>query len=56
MTILGTGTLAVVNGMDEATFTTAALGLDSLSITAVYDGDGTFAGSTSSVLTQMVNS
>ena len=47
------GTVALVNG--QATFTTAALGGGRHSITAVYSGDATNAGSTSAVLTQVVN-
>lgn len=50
-TALGTGTLA----SSIATFTTAALAVGSHSITAVYGGHGTFAGSTSA-LTQTVRS
>ena len=54
-TLLGTGTLSVVNGIDQATFTTSALALGSHSLTAVYGGDGTFAGSSSMPLTQTVS-
>jgi hypothetical protein len=42
---LGTGTLAVVGGMDQATITTTLLPGGSDTITATYGGDGTFAGS-----------
>ena len=53
-TVLGTGTLS---GSPTATTTlsTNALAVGSHPITAVYNGDNTFAGSTSSVLTQTVN-
>ncbi len=51
-TILGSGTL---NGTGVATFSTAALSAGSHSITAVYRGDSNFNGSTSTVLTQVVN-
>ncbi len=50
-TTLGTGTLA--GGV--ATFTTTALTQGSHPITAMYNGDPTFAVSTSTVLTQVVN-
>jgi hypothetical protein len=40
-TVLGTAPLHVVHGVDRAMFTTAALGLNSHTITAVYDGQGT---------------
>lgn len=49
-TTLGTGTLS--DGV--ATFTTASLSVDSHSISAVYGGEGAFAGSTSSVLNQAI--
>ena len=48
---IGSGTLS--GGM--ATLMTSALNAGTHSITAVYGGDTTFAGSTSSVLTQTVN-
>jgi uncharacterized repeat protein (TIGR03803 family) len=40
---------------DVATLTTTALGVGTHSITAVYDGNASFSGSTSSVLAQVVN-
>ena len=49
---LGTGTL---NTSAQATFTTTALTVGSHSITAIYDGDANFAGSTSAVLSQVVS-
>ncbi|MDE2242896.1 MAG: Ig-like domain repeat protein [Bradyrhizobium sp.] len=49
---IGSGSLA---GNGTATVTTSTLALGSHSITAVYGGDGNFVGSTSSILTQMVN-
>jgi len=51
-TTLGTGTL---DGAGHATFTTSALTVASHSITAVYGGDPSFSGSTSSAITQTVN-
>ena len=42
-------TLAVVNGLDEATFTTSSLSAGSHSIEATYKGDNTFASTSSSV-------
>src|SRR5439155_400115 len=55
LTSLGTGTLAVVNGLDQATFSTAALSVASHTITASYGGDGNFTTSTSSAVSQTVN-
>jgi hypothetical protein len=54
-TPLGTGTLAVIAGVDQATWSTAALAVATHPITAVYAGDGTFPGSTSGILNQVVN-
>src|SRR5262249_54982467 len=51
-TTLGTGAL---NGTAMATFSTSSLTVSGHSITAVYAGDASFAGSTSSALTQTVN-
>jgi len=51
-TILGTGTLS----SGAATYATSSLSVGSHSITAVYGGDANDAGSTSSTLTQTVNS
>jgi Bacterial Ig-like domain (group 3) len=42
---IGTGTLAVVSGSDQATFTTSLLPVGSNSITAAYQGDTNFMGS-----------
>ncbi len=42
---IGTGTLAVVSGSDQATFTTSLLPVGSDSITAAYQGDTNFMGS-----------
>ena len=50
-TSLGTATLAGA----QASFTTSSLTVGNHSITAVYSGDATFAGSTSTALTQTVN-
>src|SRR5437870_6931466 len=51
MTTLGTGTLSG----GTATFTTSTLAVGSHSITASYGGDANFNGSTSAVLTHVVN-
>jgi predicted outer membrane repeat protein len=48
-TLLGTATLSVVNGQVQATFTTAALGLGTHDIIAVYSGDSIFANSATSL-------
>jgi hypothetical protein len=52
-TTLGSGAL---NGAGQATFGLSSLSVGSHSITAVYGGDSNFAGSTSSVVIQVVNS
>lgn len=52
-TKLGSGTLAVVNGQDQASFSTVTLAAGSHTITASYGGDSGFSGSTST-LTQQV--
>jgi hypothetical protein len=51
-TLLGPGTL---NGSGQATYATSALSVATHSITAVYLGNATFSGSTSSALMQVVN-
>ena len=51
-TTLGSGAL---NGSGQVMFTTSSLALGSHSITAVFSGDLVFNGSTSPVLTQIVN-
>jgi hypothetical protein len=53
-TALGTGTLSTVGGFQVATFTTSTLTVGTHSITAVYGGDANNAGSTSSVLSQVI--
>jgi hypothetical protein len=52
----GSTTLGTVNfsSQGQATFTTSSLAAGSHSITAVYNGDSNFTGSTSSALTQSV--
>jgi hypothetical protein len=50
-TVLGTGTL---DGASQASFTTSTLAVASHSITATYDGDGTFGGSVSAPTTYVV--
>ena len=56
-TAIGTGTLAVVGGVDKATFTTSALPAGADAITAAYtSGDANFAPSAASTaVSQMVN-
>ena len=54
-TVLGTGTLTVVNGVTQATFLTSSLTVGNHPITVVYGGDATFAGSSSLLLTQSVS-
>ncbi len=51
-TTLGTGT---VGSNGQATFTTSSLAVGSHSITAVYSGNTSYAGSTSSALTETIN-
>src|SRR5439155_853315 len=53
----GATTLATValDGAGQATFTTSSLSAAAHSMTAVYNGDGNFITSTSSVVTQTVN-
>ena len=51
-TALGSG---VLNASGNATFTTSALAVGSHGVTAVYGGNGSFVGSTSPALTQLVN-
>jgi hypothetical protein len=51
---LGTGMLAVVDGVDEATFTTKALAAGTHAITAVYGGDPENLTSTSTALALVV--
>jgi len=51
VTTLGTGTLSA----GSTTFTTSALSVGTHNITAVYGGDSTYTGSTSSALSQVVN-
>ncbi len=50
-----TAILAIPLAGTSATFSTALLGPGSHAITAVYSGDASFAGSTSAVLTQVVD-
>jgi hypothetical protein len=51
-TVIGSGTL---NGSGQTTYSTSGLSVGSHSITAQYLGDTVYQGSTSSVLTQVVN-
>ncbi|HET7437417.1 MAG TPA: Ig-like domain-containing protein [Thermoanaerobaculia bacterium] len=53
VTLLGSGTL---NGAGVATFFTSTLAVGPHSITATYNGDTNFTGSTSALLSQAVNS
>jgi hypothetical protein len=55
-TALGMSSLQVVNGQYQASFTPAAsLSAGTHAITAVYQGDSTFAGATSTILNQTIN-
>jgi hypothetical protein len=54
-TQIGSGTLTVVNGKDQATYSTSTLGAGLHSITATYAGDTNFSTSTSSAVNQTVN-
>jgi len=54
-TSIGTGTLSVVSGHDQATFPTTTLAAGTHPITAVFAGDTNFATSTSAPFTQTVN-
>jgi hypothetical protein len=47
--------LAAVGGQDEATFSTASLSIGTHTISAVYNGNSTFAPSTATALPQIVN-
>ena len=53
---IGTGSLSVVNGQDQASFSTSALTVSGspYAITAVYSGDTSHQGSTSSALGQKI--
>ena len=53
---IGSATLHLVGGVDSAAFTTSSLGVGTDSITVIYGGDSSFTSSTSSVLSQVVNS
>ncbi|HEX4145463.1 MAG TPA: fibronectin type III domain-containing protein [Pirellulales bacterium] len=52
----GTGTLSVVNGVDEATFSTSSLTAGAHVITAVYQADPNFQGSTSPLVNENITS
>jgi hypothetical protein len=52
--LLGTGTLQVVDGADQATYSTAALGVGDHTITASYVGDDNFTGSTSGTVVETI--
>ncbi len=54
-TQIGSGTLSTVSGSQVTTFTTSALAVGTHSITAVYVGDANNTGSTSSILSQVIN-
>ncbi len=51
---IGTGTISTVGGQQQASVTTSFGGVSTHNIQASYNGDSTFAGSTSSTLSQMV--
>ena len=53
---IGTGTLSDIGGgAAQATLSTSTLAAGTYAVTAVYSGDTSFAGSTSSPMTQVVN-
>jgi uncharacterized delta-60 repeat protein len=54
-TWLGSGTLAVINGVTTATFTISTLAVGTHKVRAVYDGDAQNQGSTSADLSLVVN-
>ena len=53
---LGTGTVQMVGGVAEATYTTSTLSVGRHTITAVYAGTASIAGSTSGTLTETISS
>jgi hypothetical protein len=53
--VLGSGTVRVVNGVDEATFTVAFFGPGNFTFTAQYLGSSQFQGSTSNSVTVTVS-
>jgi hypothetical protein len=53
-TALGTATLQVVNGIDQAVFSTSALEVGGHTITAFYGGDGNYNASTSGGVAETV--
>ena len=55
-TLLGTGTLGTAGGVTTSTFTTNTLAVGTHAITAVYGGDSNDMASTSTVLSQVVDS
>jgi autotransporter-associated beta strand protein len=54
-TLLGPGTLSTVSGKQQATFPTSTLAIGPHSITAVYQGNASFNGSTSSILNEQIS-
>lgn len=54
-TLLGTGTIVILNGVATATFTTSTLTSGTHTITALYGGDSNDLSSTSAALDQVVN-
>jgi uncharacterized delta-60 repeat protein len=54
-TLLGTGTIVVVNGVATATFTISTLSSGTHNIGAIYDGDANDLGSSAQDLSQVVN-
>jgi hypothetical protein len=53
--VLGTGTLSLVGGQEQATYTTSSLSAGPHSIVAIYGGDTNDQGSTSATYAQTVN-
>jgi hypothetical protein len=54
--VLGTGTLANVNGSAQATLTTSTLDYGDVPILAFYGGDSSYAASTSDIFDQWITS
>ncbi|HWB13101.1 MAG TPA: Ig-like domain repeat protein [Pirellulales bacterium] len=51
---IGSASLATINGQQQASITTTSLAFGNRSLTAVYPGNATFAGSTSSTVIELV--
>jgi hypothetical protein len=54
-TVLGTGNLTLVTNREQATFSTSSLAVGKHSITAIYAANGKFLGSTSRVVSEVID-